>query len=373
MAEFKYYFYDISSKRLIDVLPMEGVAFGWELRGIGTLSGTIPMYADDLPAQRVVDAIHPYRTKIYVERGDQIIWGGWLHQEPSYDSTTGTVTITAEESLGYFTARTVPTVNYTQVDQLSIARSLVSTAQAESGGDFGMTLDPTYLSGVLRDRAYSQSDQTSVLSALTQLSEVTSGFDFGTQVGRIGANPYELLVFGYPRLGRVTYTSGVVFEYDRFSSGGGNVESYTWADAGTPMATRVWANSQTPDGVQLTLKSDNAGLVVNGYPIMEHSETFDNVTNIATLSSHAAAMSAYRAGPRITASITMKAQSGIQIGDFQIGDDALVRISDHRFPPSASGGPGFLGYLRIVGAAVQAGVEGEEQYKFTLADFITAI
>lgn len=373
MAEFKYYFYDISTRRLIDVLPVEGVAFGWELRGIGTLTGTIPMYADDLPAQRVVDAIYPYRTKVFVERGDELVWGGWIHEQPSYDSTTGTVTINAEESLGYFNSRTVPTVRYDNTDQLDIARSLISTPQAEEGGDFWMGTDPTYMSGVMRDRGYSQSDQSSVLTTLTQLSEVINGFDFGTQVGRIGADPYELLLLGYPRLGRATYTSGLVFEFDRFSSGGGNVESYTWSDGGTPMASRVWANSETPDGVQLTYRSDNATLTANGYPLMEHSENFDNVTNVETLASHAAAMSAYRSGPRVTVQFTMKAQSGIEIGDFQVGDDVLVRISDHRFPPSASGGPGFLGYLRIVGAAVQAGVEAEEQYTFTCADFITII
>lgn len=373
MAEYKYYFYDISSRRLIDVLPMEDVSFGWELRGIGTLRGSIPMYADDLPAGRVIDATLPYRTKIFVERGDELVWGGWIHEMPSYDSTTSTLNIVAEESLGYFGSRTVATSRFDAVDQFDIARALIATAQAEEGGNFWMDLNATAFSGVLRDRGYSQFDQSSVLTMLTQLSEVTNGFDFTTQVGRINADPYELLVLGYPRLGRVTSASGIVFEYDRFSSGGGNVESYTWADAGTAMATRVWANSETDEGVQLAVKADNALLIANGYPILEYSETFDRVSDVATLDSHAAAMSAFRSGPRVVAQFVMKAQAGIEIGDFQIGDDVLVRISDHRFPVNASGGPGFLGYLRIVGASVQPGVEGEEQYQFTCADFISNI
>ncbi|MEW9530751.1 hypothetical protein [Microbispora sp. NPDC049125] len=373
MADYRYYFYDISTKRLIDTLPMEEVNFGWELRGVGTLSGNIPLYADDLPAQRVREAVLPYRTKVFVERGGQLVWGGWINEEPGYDSSSGVISIKAEESLGYFANRTMPTVTYTQVDQLPMACSFIATAQADPGGDFWIHTDPTQLSGRLRDRSYSQFDQSPVLTALTQLSEVIDGFDFTSQVIWVGGMPYESLVLGYPRLGRITNTSGVVFEFDRFV-GGGNVESYTWADAGTPMATKTWANTETDEGVQLTAHSDRPDLIADGYPIMEYSESFDGITNFSTLQEHADALATYRAGPRITAQFTVKAQPGLEIGDFLIGDDVLVRISDWRFPPDpASGAPGFIGYLRITGCNVRAGVEGEEEYQFTCADFISSI
>lgn len=374
MADYRYYFYDVSTKRLIDVLPMASVTFGWELRGVGTMGGVIPMYADDLPARRVADAVHPYRTKIFIERDGALVWGGWLNEEPAYDSATGVVTLRAEESLGYLINRTMPTVEYAQVDQLSIARSMITTVQAEPGGDFWISTDPSVTSGVLRDRSYSQYDQSPVLTALTQLSEVVGGFDFASQVVWVGGLPYESLVLGYPRLGRVTSSSGLVLEYDRFSGGGGNVESYTWSDAGTPMATRTWATTESDEGVQLTARSDRPDLIANGYPIMECSDNFDGITDFTTLQTHADALATYRSGPRVAAQFILKPSAGIEIGDFTLGDDVLVRLSDWRFPPDpTSGAPGFLGYLRIVGASVAVDDDGDETLTFTCADLISPV
>lgn len=374
MATFRYLFYDYSTRRLIDVLPMTGVSFGWELRGVGTFSGSVPLYADDLPARRVREATLPYRTKVFVERGRQLVWGGWINEEPSYDSSTGTVQVKAEESLGYFGQRFMPTVTYSGQDQFAIARSIITTLQASPGGDMWIQTDPAATSGVLRDRTYSQYDLTTGLSALTNLSEVINGFDFAVQVIYDGSNvPNETLMLGYPRLGRIGAASGLVLEYDRFT-GGGNVESFTWADAGTPMATRVWANSETDEGVQLTLPADRPDLISLGYPLMEQSEQYDGVVNSATLKAHADAVLAYRSGVRVAATIEVKAQPGVEIGDWIMGDDVLCRVSDWRFPPDpVTGAPGFLAYLRMVGCTVTPGVEGEETYSFTMGDFISPI
>lgn len=374
MVAYRYLFYDYSTRRLIDVLPMTGVSFGWELRGVGTMSGSIPLYADDLPASRVREAIYPYRTKLFVERGGQLVWGGWINEEPSYDSASGVVNVKAEESMGYFAQRFLPTLTYTGVDQLSIVRDILTQLQAVPGSDMWINTDPSLMSGVLRDRSYSQYDLTTALTAITQLSEVIGGFDFASQVLYDGSEiPHETLLLGYPRLGRVGSASGMVLEYDRFT-GGGNVEAFTWSDAGIKMATRLWANSETDEGVQLTASADRADLIAGGYPLMEQAEQYDGVVNYTTLQTHADALLAFRSGVRITAQVVVKAQPGVEIGDWVMGDDFLCRISDWRFPSNPStGAPGFLAYLRMVGCSVTPGVEGEESYTFTMGDFISTI
>ncbi len=369
MADYRYLFFDYSSHRLIDVLPMNQVEFGWEVSGIGTLTGTIPLYADDLPAERVRDAVHPYRTKVFVERDHQLVWGGWIAEEPSYESGSGEVTVRAEESLGYFAQRYLPTVTYTGQDQLAIARSLISSLQAQPGGDMWINTDPNILSTVLRDRSYSQFDLTPGLQALTQLSEVSNGFEFTTQVTYDGNQmPYELLILGYPQVGRRGIASGVVLEFDRFT-GAGNVESFTWADPGTRMSTQVWANTETDEGVQLTATATAPDLITIGYPLLESAETYDGIVNIQTLQDHATAQLEFRSTPRIAATVTVKAQPSLQLPDVIVGDDMLVRLSDWRFPPGQGGAPGLVTYLRMVACSVTPGVEGEETYVFTMADF----
>lgn len=373
MAEYRYLFYDVSTHRLIDALPMSGVQFGYELSGVGTFSGNIPMFADDLPAERIREAILPYRTKLFVERDNQLCWGGWIHEEPSYDSATGVVQVKAEETLGYFAQRFMPTVSYAGQDQLAIARSMISAAQTKVGGDMWITTDDTVLSTVLRDRSYSEFDRSPVLTALTQLSEVIDGFEFATQTSYDGNQmPNELLLLGYPTLGRSGDASGVVLEYDRFT-GTGTCESFTWEDAGTPMATQVWASTETDEGVQLVAMASRPDLIAQGYPLLETGETFDGVVNIETLQAHADALQAFQSDTRIAAKVTIKAQAGLQLGEFLLGDQMLCRFSDWRFPPGQGGSPGFQQYLRMVACDVSPGVEGEETYTFAMADFLNPL
>lgn len=371
MAEWAYHFYDFSTRRKIDTLPMENVRFGREHSGVGTLSGEIPMYDSGLPAHRVRDAIYAYRTKIYVERGGQLVWGGWLHEEPAYSSETGRVTINAEETLGYFSHRFLPTVEFWGVDQLEIARQLIEVCQAEPGGDMWLHVDPAVMSGVLRDRSYSRYDKTPALTALMQLSEVISGFEVSTQVVWDAGVPHELLLLGYPRIGRALRASGLVWEYDRFVTSEQTLESFTWGPSQVSLATRCFADSETDEGVQLTAMSERPDLVSAGYPLIDHAEMFDGVQEFTTLQAHADALQAFRSVPRVTATATAKAQPGLEIGDFLIGDDVLCRISDYRFPPGEDGAPGFIGYLRIVGYDCTPGPEGIETYTFTLADIGT--
>lgn len=372
MAEHRYLFYDFSTHRLIDALPMSNVSYGWEISGVGTFTGSIPLYADDLPAERVRDAIHPYRTKIFVERDHQLVWGGWIHQEPQYDSASGTVTVQAEESLGYFAQRFMPTITYTGQDQLDIARSIIGTLQAQPGGDMWIVTDPSVISTVLRDRTYSQYDQTPGLQALTQLSEVINGFEFCLQTSYDGTRmPRELLILGYPQIGRRGADSGIALEYDRFT-GAGNIESFTWGDAGVKMATKIWASTETEEGVQLTATAERPDLIADGYPLMEGGENFDGVVNFSTLENHASALLAYRAGVRIAAEATVKEQPSLRLPDILLGDDALVRLSDWRFPPGPGGAPGLTDYLRIVALSVTPG-DGIETYTLTLADFLSPL
>lgn len=371
MADYRYHFYDMPSRKLIDTLPVEGASFSTELRGVGAFSGTIPLFADDLDARRVLSATIPHRTKIYIERENALVWGGRIIPPRDYDSASGRLSIKAEETLGIFAYRFLPSLSFTGVEQLDIARSLLTTLQSGPGGDVGLGATGL-VTGRKRDRNYLAADQTVGLDAITNLSEVIDGFDFATQVawGPTGA-PVETIVFGYPRLGRSGSASGLVLEYDRDS--GGNVTDYSWSD-GAGLYTRSWAITTTEEGVTLVASTTNTALIGQGYPMLEQRQQYDGIVYLSTLQAHADALAAYSAGHRATASLTVKAGPGIEIGDWSMGDEVLVRISDHRFPRDPlTGAPGLVAYMRIVGWETKPGPEGAEQYEFTLADFLEAL
>jgi hypothetical protein len=370
VAEFRYHFYDAPTGTRIDTLPVEGVTFSTELRGVGTFTGTLPLYADDLDANRVASATIPDRTKLYIERDNALVWGGRLIPPRDYESNAGRLTINAEETLGALAYRFLPNLSWYGVDQFDIFRGILASLQGDTGGNLGLLVTPG-LSGVLRDRNYLLADQTVGLEALTNLSEVINGFDFATQVTWSPTmTPQETIVLAYPRMGRVGTDAGLVMEYDRFG-GGGNIASYTWSD-GPGLFTRSWATTETEEGVQLVASATNTALITAGYPLLEQSDTYDGIVILQTLQDHADAASAYAAGHRVTAEVTVKAQTGLELGDWQMGDDVLVRLSDWRFPPDpATGAPGYSGYLRIVGWEVKPG--DVEEYTFTLGDFLEAL
>lgn len=373
MATYRYHFYDWRTGERIDTLPVEKVSFSTELRGVGTFSGELPLYGDGLSADRVMAATIPHRTKLYIERDEALVWGGRVIPARDYDSGTGRLSLNAEETLGAFEERFLPTLSYIGIEQLNIARGIISTLQAESGGNMGLVLGGG-VSGRKRDRNYAAADRTTGLNALTNLSEVIDGFEFVTEV-TWGANgkPTETLLFGYPRIGRARGASGLVLEVDRFRSNGGNVAGYTWSD-GPGLYTRSWATAETDEGVQLVASATNTALLTVGYPLIEQAQDFDGVVWLSTLQEHANALSTYSAGHRVTATFTVHAAPGQELGDWQLGDDALVRISDWRFPPDpASGAPGFADYMRIIGVQVSPGTDGAETYTFTMADFLEAL
>lgn len=372
MAVYQYHLYDHPSRTLIDTLPIEQVTFGVELRGVGVFTGSIPLYGDDLDAERVMAATIPHRTKIFVERDGTLVWGGRIIPPRDYDSSTGRITINAEETVGAFANRYLPNLSWYGVDQFDIFRGIVTTLQSDVGGDLGLVLGAE-MSGVLRDRNYLLGDQTVGLDALTNLSEVINGFDWATQVVWDENNdPQERIVLFYPRMGRVGNQSGLVLEHDRFT-GGGNVAHYTWSD-GPGLFTRSWATTETEEGVQLVASKTNTDLIAAGYPLLEQSQSYDGIVILQTLQDHADALSAYASGHRVTAELTVKASDGLELGNWQMGDEALVRVSDWRFPADpVTGAPGFAGYLRVVGWEVTPDADGIEEYTFTMADFLEGL
>jgi hypothetical protein len=372
VAEYRYHFYDSATGTLIDTLPLEEVSFKAELRGVGTCSGTLPLFADDLNTARVLEATIPHRTKLYVERDNALVWGGRVVPPRGYESGTGRLSINAEDTIGALAYRLLPNLAYTATDQFAIFRGIVAALQAETGGDLGLLVD-THNSGILRDRTYLQADRTVALEALSNLSEVIDGFDFATQVvWDETAQPQERIVLAHPRMGRVGPQSGLVLEHDRVM-GGGNVVSYTWSD-GPGLFTRSWASSENEEGAQMAVSATNSELLGQGYPLLEQIENFSGITQLNTLLAHAQAMSAYAAGHRVTAGLTVKAAPGLVPGDWQMGDDVLVRLSDPRFPPDpVTGAPGFADYMRIVGWEISPGPVGAETIDFTVADFLEAL
>lgn len=330
MPTYRYLFCDLVTNSVLAELPLATTTFGLRLNGAGSLSADLPVTDPRVRSLDPINATLPGRTALYVDRDGVLLWGGivWTRRTDQ----TNKLQLGAQEFESYFARRLITAdAVFSQVDQLVIARSLITTAQNKPGGNIGVQVG-TETSGVLRDRTYNGYELKPVLEALHQLSQVSNGFDYAIDVfyDPVSGAPSKLLRLGYPRRGVVANLSGWLWEYP------GNVQGYTWPEDATSQATTMYATGAgTPPG---QLQSTAVGTAA-GYPLLESKQSYTDVSVQATLDGHAAADLAAMSAPVVVPTITVRADQDPTIGSYQVGDELRLRITDDRFPgtPTSAG------------------------------------
>lgn len=366
MSAYTYLACDLRTDQVLDELPLTGVTFG---RGLGAdvrqLRAKVPLGDRKWPASRLWAATQPARTMVWVARDDQLV-GGYI----LWTRNRRTGEVSGSEVLSYFTRRHVRTTMVAAgVDQLSIARNLLAAAQTtEAGavGDLGVQLGPASTSGVLRDRTYDAADRKSYADALTELANVQGGFEL--RIDAVGSidNRAKMLVLGYPRLGRAGASSGLQFELP------GNLSDYDWPEDGTELSTLADALGAGDEGRQLVGTATQAALEAAGYPRLERTGSYSDVTDQATLDGHAAADLAASAGLVIYPKLVVRAGAAPQLGTYDPGDDARVRITDTSWPRPAAGGAGLDTTLRLLGIDCTPAAGGaDEKVQLTMGGVLS--
>lgn len=353
MATYRYLFADLRTNQVLAELPLKSPHFELGLPRAGAFSGSLPLGDAKIAALDPINATIPTRTAVYVDRDGVLLWGGiiWTRR---YRSNSKTLELTGAEFRSYFDYRQIiTTAPFAGIDQLAIARSLVTAAQAYTGGDIGVTVGAE-TSGVLRDRTYNGYELKNVGEALTQLCEVDAGFDLAVDVAYVAGVPTKTLALGYPRRGRRAPDSGWMFEYP------GNITDYEWPEDGTGMATTRRATGAGDQQGMLIATAPDTSLIDAGYPLLEDSRAYGDVVVQATLQAHANADLAASRQVLTIPTITVRADMDPMIGTYIVGDDCRVRIQDERFPA------GIDGFFRIVNITVDPQDNGPEKVVLTL-------
>lgn len=288
-SRWRYVFADLRTDQTIDEFDVANARFDVRINQPGTFSGTIPL--PNAAAAARARAITEVRTVVYVYRGADI-WGGpfilW-QVTPSGGGRNG-VSLSVQGSTfeSYLDRREIRTnLTYAQVDQFTIARSLIASAQSRTEGNLGITWG-THLSGVKRDRTYLASESASYGQRLSELAAVLNGFEYRI-VGYVdpttGARVREF-VTGYPGLGRP--------DVEHVFSEPGNVLSWSYAGDGTRGATsfRARGDSVSSDvsGDATALLSDvveRADLLADGWPLLDRTDDYYSVVLKPTLDEYA--------------------------------------------------------------------------------------
>lgn len=333
-----YLIADLATNVPIGELPMSTASIMKMLNGAGTLIGTsVPITDARVRSLNAYDMTTPARRVIYAIRDSEPFWGGIIWTR-LYDSEAQTVQLGCGDFWTYFDHRklipilsSVPPVGPTDIAQLSItysgydqndiARALVTLAQSHTGGNIGVTFDTT-VSGLARDRTYWGYELGDIGPRLKELVNVQGGPDAVFDVNGYNAQGrvVRTLRLGTPTLG--VQGSPHVWET------GGNIIKYRWPSDGTKMATRTFGHGSGQDINTPIAAWEDTVKYTNGWPLLESEVSYTTVVDYTTLQNNTVADQIVSRLPVVLPTLTVRGDKAPMIGEYSVGDDALVNIND---------------------------------------------
>lgn len=366
MSSYRYLLADLRTNAILSELPFTDVRFTQILNNSGTFNGRL-LISDLREINYDIQGVTiPARTAIYVERDGVLIWGGiiWLR---TYDSTSQSISISAREFLSYLERRRISsTTVFQNVDELDIARYLVTQAQAATGGDIGL-IQSINTSSVLVSRVYYDYEFKDIYAAIKDLSNAENGFDFAVDVAYDSTGtPKKYLNYGYPKRG-VTYVStdpnALVFELP------GNLVAYEWPDDGSTTVNTLYGIGPNSNEAKIrSMAVGPANQVAAGWPLLEDTTTYNDQFDPNLLYQQTLSEVTSRQNPVVTIKVTLPAYVEPVLGTYITGDECLLRITDARWPQPTEGGFGYVGVKRIVSITVEPGENGPERVTLVLID-----
>ncbi|WP_086852416.1 hypothetical protein [Amycolatopsis kentuckyensis] len=369
---YSYQIADLATNRILEDVALTGVRFNKPLCASGKFAANWKLG----PKTAHLDAYDlsmPCRRVVYAYRDDRPVWGGIIWTR-AYDSATQTVAIGAGDWWSYFDHRKVLPVftadgtltqvaaltqAYATTDQNAIARQLVATAQAHTGGDILVVPADMAASGQLRDRTYNGYDLAEVGDALTNLANVINGPDICFDVLPGTSAPQRVIQVGTPTLGQ----QGSAHRWEV----GGNATRYAWPSDGTRMNTRSFATGQ---GVELGLPiavAEDTTKYTGGFPLLENEAQYGSAEDAGTLNGHAEADQEAGRMPVVLPKILIRGDLPPTAAEVSRGDDGWLKV-----PPDPFHKNGWEGPVRVVDMAFAPGLAAE-RVELTMAPLLDGV
>ena len=277
---YRYLFADLLTNNILGELPLTGVSFNQQLNQAGTLTGRLLLSGLSGFQFNVDASTIPGRCALYVDRDDQIVWGGIILGR-EYNSNSQSLNLTAREFESYFERRRITSdVVFTNTDQLTIAQSLFNTAQAAPNGNIGVIV-PTNTSGILVSRTYYGYEFKQVYAAVQDLSRQLDGFDFLINCSYSSGNIIKTLELGFPRIGTVYDVNNpfaIVFNFPA-----GNIVEYVYPEDGSIAANTVYGLGAGSNEGKLLATASDASKFTDGWPLLEDQANYSDVTDLTLL------------------------------------------------------------------------------------------
>ena len=332
-------FCNLSDDETIDILPLRDVTVDDYIGKAGSLSGTIPV-PDAAMAARV-RRIEEGRTSVYLQRGNDLWWGGIIWTSTLQSDTRGVLSLsiqaaTFESYAGRRRIRaTTPAydpaykLDFANTEQLDIVRGLWTHLQTSlPGGDIGVTYGDEKTNPVqTRSVTYRDGDETVYLEAIDALAALDNGFEHHIAVYRdptTGARVRRLRL-GSPKI--------LIGSTDLMMDRPGSILSYSFPRDATRGGTTVRARGASVNANQAAesrpLCTDVIAddlLIGVGYPRIDLSSDHNDITDPAVLKSLAKAELGEATGAVVIPEISVRLDD--LVPPALLGRTVRIRITD---------------------------------------------
>ncbi|WAL73115.1 hypothetical protein OU787_17345 [Kitasatospora sp. YST-16] len=358
MMQYRILFVEFVSGDIWGELPAVEVGFSRVLNAPGEGSVKIPLTG---PAVRGLpwQALQPWRVLVYVQAGEQILWGGPLVTY-AVDLSAETMTLNLQGLWAYYRRRYISEDRtFLARDQTLIARDLIKDFGdgtgnlVRSSGPKALTFDDNYLSGVARDRSYWRYEWKTVGQVVEDLAALTTGFDFRIdhfwQSGRI----VNRLVFGPPTGDPTDFVleHGANCTVPGITADGTSVTTeavVTGAGDGADQLVSTWYD--------LLHETDGSRRI----PRLTSVQSRVDVTVPDTLTGYAQQMISEGSVPVVIPAVQLYPDAFPGVGDLQVGQLATVRAK-------VGDWPGYSGRFKVTEITHKVSDNGASETRLALA------
>lgn len=329
MSAYRIRFADTLTDSNLDEVELTGVSLEARISAAGAMSGTIPLVRGDHSLARRLAAIKSSGgSAVYVYRNGSLWWDGLLWTKNPATDETGhpTVALSAGTPESYLDRVKLLTdlTPLPGVDQLAIARSFIDHLQADPYADLNITYDASQVSGIIRDRVlYQAAARPTYGQMLDDLAGLDGGFEYriSTITDPVTAARTRQLRLGYPMI-----TSTVVHDLAK----PGAILSYSFSEDGSRGGTYLVAQGSS---VSSALHTDTTALAL-GYPRLDATTNYSNITDVATLDTHATADLARARVPVLVPQVRIRLDAAPDISPAALGDTVRLHLEADEYWPT---------------------------------------
>lgn len=327
MATWTYYICEVTTGNVVDQLDLAEFSGKQTITSDGDLSASIPVSGlDSSRVREILQITSPGKYSIVADRNGEAV-GEWIVWKRSRSTDGSALQMVGTEFLSYLSRREVPNLSATGVDQLTIAKNLITAGISGDGAGHGtvaMTV-PTVSSGVLTLVNYLAGEAT-VLQRLQDLANSQPGFEFILNVAWATGSTSRVVrtvSFGYPRLG---ITQDMVFEVAEQGASGGSATAMTIVEDATLLASKAWALGAGTGPSQVIGIASSSALLNAGYPMLEVTRSWSNDARQDAINGYANALLAISQSAETPPTLTVLADGDPRFGDYNIGDVVTCQV-----------------------------------------------